>query len=353
MLIRKRRLNVLSLVKPNVRKLVPYEAKEIPCLVKLDANESPYPFEIKAKTLKNICSNRYPDPEAKELRETYARSLGLKGREWLLHGNGSDEIIYYLVATFGGPVLCPVPTFSMYANITRGLGEKIIQVPLDFDFDLDLKKMLAVIREQRPKLLFLASPNNPTGNLLCQKKIMSLIKESGGMVVVDEAYQPFSGNESFISLLDRFENLLVMRTLSKIGLAGLRAGFLAGRPETLNEVNRVRLPFNMNSLSQAVAVDSLKEERKLKKAIKAIISERNRLFKEMSGIRNIAPFPSDANFILFRVRGADEVYKRLLEKGVLIRNLHPAIKDCLRVTAGTPKENDLFLKTLGSIMRTR
>lgn len=353
MLIRRRRVDVSSLVKPSVRNLVPYDAKEIPCKVKLDANESPYPFEINTKIIKKILTNRYPDPDAKELRDIYAQSLGLKGREWLLHGNGSDEIIYYLVATFGGPVLCPAPTFSMYATIGRALGEKVVQVPLDFDFDLNLKKMLTVIREQKPKLVFLASPNNPTGNLFCSKRITELIKASNGMVVVDEAYQPFAQNESFIALLNKYENLLVMRTLSKIGFAALRAGFLAGRPGTLKEINRVRLPFNLNSLSQAVAADSLKEERKLKKAIKAIISERDRLFKEMSEIRGISPFPSDANFILFSVNGPDEVYNSLLERGILIRNLNRAIKNCLRVTVGTSKENDLFLKTLGTIMRAR
>jgi len=343
--------NIRSVVKPGVRDLVPYEAKEIPCKVKLDANESPYGFEIKPKTLKSISTNRYPDPEAKALRAAYAASTGLKSADWLLHGNGSDELIYYLIATFGGPVLVPVPTFSMYATIALALGERVVRVPLDYDFDLDLPRTLAEIEKKKPRLIFLSSPNNPTGNRFSEEKILKVIKASSGIVVVDEAYEPFSKGGSFIPYLKKYENLLILRTLSKIGLAALRTGFLAGRPEAINEVNRVRLPFNLNALSQAAAVEALGRAREMKKNIREIVAGREWLASEMAKIEGIHPFPSEANFILFKIKEPRQVYNGLLREGVLVRDLSRALKGSLRVTVGTEKENRYFINSIKKIMR--
>jgi len=350
-LARRKSFDIRSLLKPNVRGLVPYEAREIPCRVKLDANESPYGFEIRPKTLKDVSTNRYPDPEAKALRRAYAQSIGLKGADWLLHGNGSDELIYYLIAAFGGPVLVPVPTFSMYATIAVGLGERVVRVPLDYNFDLDLPRMLSEMEKKKPKLIFLSSPNNPTGNRFSEEKILKIIKASPGMVVVDEAYEPFAKGGSFMEYLRKYENLFVLRTLSKIGLAGLRTGFLAGRPEAINEVNRVRLPFNLNALSQAVAADALGRTRELKKYIKEIVSERERLMKGLADTPGVYPFPSEANFILFRVKEPGRVYNELLETGVLVRDLSQALKGCLRVTVGTKKENEFFINAIRKTKR--
>ncbi len=346
-------MNIKKLVMPNVQKLTAYNAKEIPCKVKLDANESPYSaFSVQrsAFSVEKIfkTANRYPDPEAKELKRVLAKNLGLKP-ENILMGNGSDELIYYLDTTFGGPVLYPVPTFSMYGIISQALAEQRIEVPLDKEFDLDIEKILAAIKNEKPKLIFLSSPNNPTGNCFSTEKILRIIEASKGIVVVDEAYQPFSSEKGFLALLRDYKNLAIMRTLSKIGLAGLRVGFLMADEEIITEVNKVRLPFNVNSYSQAIATEALKNKKAMSSNIKSIISERERLFDEMSGIKSIKPYPSEANFILFKVKNADQVYNGLLKKGVLVRNMKGVVDGCLRVTVGTPDENNFFLKALESV----
>ena len=368
-------MDIKKLVKPNIRSLRAYQAKEIPCRVKLDANESPYSgFRIQGsgvsskKLLENL--NRYPDPEAKSLKNLFAKEFKVKPDN-ILCGNGSDELIYYLITTFGGPVLYPTPTFSMYGIISQALGEKKIDIPLDNKFDLDISEILNVIKKKKPKLIFLSSPNNPTGNSFSSVRIKKILdaasnvsrspraKPTGqsSIVVIDEAYQAFSSKKSFIPLLKKYKNLIILNTLSKIGFAGLRIGFMLADPEIVDEVNKVRLPFNLNSLSQSVAVKALKNKRRIKSDIRSIVSERKRLLTEMKKIEDIKPYPSDANFILFKVypvrnknsngaENADALYKKLLKQGVLVRNMKGIVNECLRVTVGTPKENTIFLKSL-------
>lgn len=362
-------MDVKNFVKPNIRSLTAYEVKEIPCKVKLDANESPY--GISSKLLTNLVSsksqkllgalNRYPDPEAKDLKKMASREFGVR-IENIIHGNGSDELIYYLITTFGGPVLYPIPTFSMYGIIAQAIGEKRIGIPLDEEFDLDLEKILKAIKRHKPKLIFLSSPNNPTGNCFSSDRMLKIIDltsslithhSSPSLVVVDEAYQPFVSDKGYMPMLEDYENLVIMRTLSKIGLAGLRVGFLIADEEIINEVNKVRLPFNLNSLSQAVATEALKDKKTLQSHIKSIMSERERLFDELTKIDSIGPYPSDANFILFRVKDPDKVYKGLLEKGVLIRNMKRVVNGCLRVTIGTPEENRIFLNALKKVISNK
>ena len=341
-------MNIKKLVKKDVSILSAYNAKEIPCRIKLDANESPYGFSSALKAAGAINTNRYPDPEAKALKGLIAKGLGIK-KDSILQGNGSDELIYYLVATFGGPVLYPVPTFSMYGIISQALGEKRIAIPLDKEFDLDIDKILSAIKKERPKLIFLSSPNNPTGNCFSSDRILKIIEASKGIVIVDEAYQPFSSEKGFLPLMNDYKNLVIMRTLSKIGLAALRLGFLIADTEITEEVNKVRLPFNVNSLSQAVALEALQNRKQLNSCIKAIVSERERLFNEMEKINGVKPFPSEANFILFKVKDPDKVYNSLLKKGILVRNIKDVVKGCLRVTVGTPEENTAFLKALKTV----
>jgi histidinol-phosphate aminotransferase len=338
-------MDIKKLVKPNVRSLKAYKAEEIPCKVKLDANESPYGFRV----LQSVHTNKYPDPEARELRKLFARGLKVRA-ENVLHGNGSDELIYNLIATFGGPVLYPVPTFSMYGIISQALGDRYYEVPLDKKFDIDIDRMNKMIKKSRPKLIFLSSPNNPTGSSFSTERIMQIIRRSKGLVVVDEAYQQFSRRKSFIPLLKKHRNLIILRTLSKVGLAGLRTGFMIAHKDIVDEVNKVRLPFNLNSLSQKVAIDALKKSKELKSRISKIISERKRLFQAMSRMNGIRPFPSDANFILFQINNADKLYKDLLKKGVLIRNMKEIAGGCLRVTVGTPAENNIFIKNLKQLL---
>ncbi|HAM50750.1 MAG TPA: histidinol-phosphate transaminase [Nitrospiraceae bacterium] len=338
--------DIKNLVRPVVRSLRPYDAKEIPCKIKLDANESPFGFKGDIfRALKFLKTNRYPDPEAKELKIAIGRRYGISS-ENILVGNGSDELIYYIITTFGGPVLHPIPTFSMYGIIAQALGEKVIAIPLDRGFDIDLEKTLNAVEKEKPRLIFLSSPNNPTGNCFSAERIMKIIDASKGIVVVDEAYQPFSSEQGFLPLLRNYRNLVIMRTLSKIGLAALRVGFVIADAAIINEVNKVRLPFNVNSLSQAIAVAALKEKKQLSVFIKTIISERERLFSEMAEMNSITPYPSEANFILFKIKNPDDMYQALLRRDVLVRNLNDGIKGCLRVTVGTRQENSVFLKAL-------
>ncbi|MDA8079316.1 MAG: histidinol-phosphate transaminase [Nitrospiraceae bacterium] len=345
-------MDIKRLVKKDVQRLRAYSAREVPCRIKLDANESPYGFSAALQAAARINTNRYPDPEAKQLRGILARDLVTRP-ENILQGNGSDELIYYLIATFGGPVLFPTPTFSMYGIISRALGEKPVEMPLDGEFDLDLKKMLAAIRKERPRLIFLSSPNNPTGNCFSAERILKIIGSSTGIVVVDEAYQPFSSRRGFLPLLKDYRNLVIMRTLSKIGLAALRIGFLIADKEIIEEVNKVRLPFNVNSLSQAVAVAALRKRNDLDRTVRAIRAERARMFTAMEKIKGVRPFPSEANFILFKVKDPGTVHASLLKKGILVRNIDDAVKGCLRVTVGTPQENSSFIRTLGVILSAK
>ncbi len=343
-------MDIKKLVKKEVSSLKAYNAKEVPCRIKLDANESPCGFKDSVKHLAGIKTNRYPDPEAKTLRQLLAKDLGVKP-ENMLFGNGSDELICYLITTFGGPIAYPVPTFTMYGIISQALGAKKIEIPLDKDFDLDSDGFLNAVKKEKPKLIFLSSPNNPTGNCFSTDRILKILDASRGIVIVDEAYQPYSSEAGMLPLLKDYRNLVILRTLSKIGLAALRLGYMIADPEIVAEVNKVRLPFNINSFSQAIATAALKKKKEFRTSIKAIVTERDRLFEEMEKIKGIRPFPSEANFILFRVSDPDLVYAALLKKGILIRNIKGVVKDCLRVTVGTPKENTAFLKALKEIAR--
>jgi len=345
-------MDIKKFIRPNVYSLSAYEAKEIPCKVKLDANESPYGFTDAMKALKSVTTNRYPDPEARVLKKLIARDLKVRP-ENILQGNGSDELIYSLITVFGGPVLYPVPTFSMYGIISQAIGEKKFGVPLDKEFDLDINKMLNVVRKEKPKLIFLSSPNNPTGNCFSSEKMLKIIEatSSKSIVVVDEAYQPFASDRGFIPMLADYEKLVIMRTLSKVGLAGLRVGFLIAKEEIICEVNKVRLPFNLNSFSQAIASEAMTKKDLMRRNIKSIVSERERLFSAMSDMEGVEPYQSEANFILFSVESPERIYKDLLNNGVLVRNMKGVVRGCLRVTIGTPVENRIFLKALNRAVK--
>jgi histidinol-phosphate aminotransferase len=343
-------MDIRKLIKPNIAALKAYQAKEIPCRVKLDANESPYGFDNAWKTLKSVMTNRYPDPDALSLKKRIAQDFKIKPG-MILQGNGSDELIYYLIAAFGGPVLYPVPTFSMYGIIAQALDQKKTEILLDERLDLDTKRMFSEIRKEKPGIIFLSSPNNPTGNCFSSDRILKIIDAtaSKSLVVVDEAYQPFASKRGFIPLLKDYGNLIIMRTLSKIGLAGLRVGFLIAGEDIIREVNKVRLPFNLNALSQALALEVLKDKKRVSNNIRAIISERDRLFRELSRIAGIKPYPSEANFILFRVKDPGRIWKELLREGVLVRDMKGVVDGCLRVTVGSPEENRIFIDVLKKI----
>jgi histidinol-phosphate aminotransferase len=276
----------------------------------------------------------------------------------VLFGNGSDELIQLIlmgVARPGAVVLAPEPTFVMYKMIASFVGMQFVGVPLATDFGLDLAAMRAAIKQHQPAVVFLAYPNNPTGNLFDAASIEILLRESPGLVVVDEAYHAFA-QQSFMDRLGRFDNLLVMRTLSKQGLAGLRLGILAGDPAWLVEFDKLRLPYNINSLTQASAGFALKHKNVLDDQAARLRAERARLLQELAALPGVQVWPSAANFILFRTgKSADTVFAALRQQGVLIKNLSGhggVLANCLRVTVGTPDENTAFLAALRRILST-
>jgi len=297
--------------------------------------------------------NRYPDPSATDLSKQLRVSMQVPEKYAVLLGNGSDELIQLIMMTVSGSdrvVMAPEPSFVMYRMIATFLNMPFVGIPLRQDFSLDAQAMQAAIRQHRPAVIFLACPNNPTGNLFAEDDIDAIIRASTGLVVVDEAYHAFA-NRTWMGRLGQYENLLVMRTVSKMGLAGLRLGLLAGLPELLQEIDKVRLPYNINVLTQLSVRFAMQNQRILDEQTANIRAERDAMYDALSLLNEIEVFPSQANFILFRTRAgeADRIFNALKADKILIKNLSGAggmLRDCLRVTVGTPDENAAFLAAL-------
>jgi histidinol-phosphate aminotransferase len=349
---------VSTIFRNEVLAMSAYKVADAQGLIKLDAMENPYswPEDIKSSwlaTLKDCSLNRYPDPEAGRLVKALRTLYQIPDESGVLLGNGSDEIIQLLLMALphGAHVLSPDPGFVMYRQISQCLGLNYIGIPLLTDsFDLDLPAMLAAVERSRPSIIFLAYPNNPTGNLFNENSINEIINKAPGLVVIDEAYEPFAG-ASFMPALGRHEKVLVMRTVSKLGLAGLRLGYLAGRPEIVAQLNKIRLPYNINILTQASVEFALSNKALFDRQTQQIRAERRLVFEQLNELDNITVYPSAANFILFKTRDnrADSIFASLKQQGVLIKNLNPQgglLKDCLRVTIGTPEENAAFISAL-------
>ncbi len=347
-----------ELVRPEILALKAYHVPEASGLIKLDAMENPYswPAPMKAawlEALRDAPLNRYPDPEARalraRLREVFQAPAGMD----VLLGNGSDELIQMIllaVARPGATVLAPTPTFVMYDMIATFTGMRFVGVPLAPDFALDLPALRRAMADHRPAVVFLAWPNNPTGNLFDEGMVETIVREAPGLVVVDEAYHAFAGR-TFLDRLARFDNLLVMRTMSKQGLAGLRLGMLFGRPEWLAEFDKLRLPYNISVLTQVSARFALDHLDELDRQAALIRAERERVFATLSAMPGLRVWPSAANFILFRLPGsATPAHERLRQAGVLVKNLEGTLPGYLRVTIGTPAENDAFLAALRGIL---
>ena len=269
----------------------------------------------------------------------------------ILLGNGSDEIIQLLALALNKPgatLLSVEPSFVMYKMIATFVGMNYVGVPLAGDFSLDLPVILETIAREQPALVFLAYPNNPTGNLFDAAAVEGIIEAAPGLVVVDEAYYAFA-SDSFIPRLRQYDNLLVMRTFSKLGMAGLRLGFLAGSSAWLSQLEKLRLPYNVGVLPQLLAAKLLEHHDVLLAQAELIKQTRAELLAALSRMSGVRAYPSAANFILFRVADAARVFAGLKQRGVLIKNLHgghPALTDCLRVTVGTPAENEQFIRAL-------
>jgi histidinol-phosphate aminotransferase len=345
-----------SVIRDEVRSIAAYHVPDSRGLIKLDAMENPYglPAELReqiAGLASQASLNRYPDPGAAALKAQLREAMHVPDAMDLLLGNGSDELIQILALAVNRPlaVLLGVePSFVMFRMVAAFTGMRYVGVPLTPEFDLDVERLQAAVREHQPALAFIAYPNNPTGNLFDVEAIHGLIEASPGLVVVDEAYHAFAGR-SFLPELERYPNLLVMRTLSKLGFAGLRLGMLIGRPAWLSELDKLRLPYNVNVLTQQIAACVLRRPDVLKMQTEAICAARTRLLAGLQSLPGVRAFPSDANFILFRAPRADAVFAGLKARGVLIKNLsgsHPSLIDCLRVTVGTAEENERFLSAL-------
>jgi histidinol-phosphate aminotransferase len=346
-------------IRPDIRSLSAYHVPDPGSCIKLDAMENPYtwPQDVVGAWLERLGKaelNRYPDPEAHELKRRLREVMGFSDSAGLLLGNGSDELIQMIALAAAGAercILAPEPTFVMYRMIAVFAGMRYVGVSLrSDDFALDMPAMRAAIDAHQPAVIFLAYPNNPTGNLFPAGDVEEIIRRAPGLVVVDEAYAAFA-SDSFLARLDDCDNLLLLRTVSKMGLAGLRLGMLAGPPAWLAEIDKVRLPYNINVLTQISAAFALENHAVLDAQTARIRSDREKLHAELAAMPEIEAFPSQANFILFRTPPgrASAIFDGLRSRRVLIKNMSGAgglLSDCLRVTVGTPVENRAFLAAL-------
>jgi histidinol-phosphate aminotransferase len=360
-----------ELVRKELRPAQAYHVPSFPNAIKLDANESPYPlsktaFEAVAATLTRDL-HRYPDAGAHELRALLAKRLGVAGDQ-LLFGNGSDEILALLCGAFGEPrqstkktvkpagVLYPVPGFVVYRTAALGHGLQPIEVPLGPRFEADEDALLQAVAAEKPNLVFLATPNNPTGTVWPRATIAKLlVQHSDVITVVDEAYLAYAEARSCVDLALAHGHCLVLGTLSKIGLAGLRLGYLIGRAEVIAEVEKVRPPYNLNTLSQRAATVLLRDHAAEIDAHAAQVkSERAQLAEALAQLPGVEVFPSDANFLLVRVPDATRVWTELAERGVVVRNFDrpgTPLAGCLRITVGTAEEDAWLLDALRACLR--
>lgn len=350
--------DIKRLVRDEIRALSAYHVPAPGNAIKLDAMENPYqlPDELVDQwltVLRDVELNRYPDPGAKILKDRLRKAMSIPADMDVLLGNGSDEIIQMIIMALAKTeaiVLAPEPTFVMYRMISIFCSVEFVGVPLKQDFTLDTSAMRTAIDKHAPAVIFLAWPNNPTGNLFAVSDVIEIIEQAPGLVVLDEAYTSFA-EQSFMDKLATYDNLLVMRTVSKSGLAGLRLGYLVGSKAWLSEFDKVRLPYNINILTQTSAAFALEHVDVLNQQATKLRAARTDLYAALQKMQGIEAFPSAANFILFRVGNADDVFTKLKEQGVLIKNLNPvggALSGCLRVTVSTPDENTVFLKALAA-----
>ena len=353
---------VAQWVRPEIRALSAYHVPDASGLIKLDAMENPYTWPADMvqqwlELLRQAELNRYPDPSASALKDRLRKTMAVPENADVLLGNGSDEIIQMLLLALAAPgktVVSVEPGFVMYHMIATFAGMDYVGVSLQDDFALDQNAVLAAIEKHQPAIVFLAYPNNPTGNLFNAAEIEAIICATPGVVVVDEAYHAFA-DDSFMPKVMQYDNLLVMRTVSKMGLAGLRLGLLAGPPAWLSEFEKVRLPYNINVLTQMSAEFALQHAEVLAGQTDQIKKDRTLLEQALRQIVGLRVYPSRANFILFRVPTgqAELIFEGLKSKGLLVKNLDKAggvLKDCIRVTVGSPEENTAFITALTQVL---
>lgn len=343
-------IDILSLARENVKRLRPYSSARDDfkgnATVFLDANENPFPNGY----------NRYPDPHQSLLKEAIAKIKQVKPEQIFL-GNGSDEPIDLMLRAFCEPaednIIIPQPTYGMYGISAEINNVEVIPTTLSHDFDLDTSAVLHAVKP-KTKLIFICSPNNPSGNLLDEREIEMLLKSFSGIVVIDEAYIDFSDSVSWTAKLSQFKNLVVLQTFSKAwGLAGLRLGMCFGDPEIIMLLNKIKPPYNINAFTQSEVLKFLLHGKKEKERMVAIIkNERENLRKKLAEMPKIKKIhPSHANFLLVEVTNASQIYDQLVNKGIIVRDRSKVIlcDGCLRITVGTPEENNQLIQALKSL----
>ncbi|WP_082391714.1 histidinol-phosphate transaminase [Neisseria sp. 83E34] len=348
-----------QIIRSDIQAMTAYAVADVPSnCIKLDAMEMPYryPDELKTqlgKLLAEAPENLYPNPATSGLQEALRQTFGIYDAADIALGNGSDELIQLLtmlVAKPGAKVLALEPSFVMYRHNARLFGLEYVGVPLNQDFTMNLPAVLAAIEKHQPALIFVAYPNNPTGVCFARDEVQMIIDAAPGIVVVDEAYGAFS-RDSFLPQAGSCEHLVVMRTLSKIGFAGLRIGYAAGHPTVMQELAKIVPPYNMNQLSLAAAKFALQNQNWITQHIDILKQERSRLSEALLAL-GIEVFPSEANFITVKVNDAEKVFETLWQNNILIKKLHgthPLLAQCLRITVGTPEQNDAVLNILKNI----
>ena len=356
-----------SLFRPELEELKAYRVPPAPPPTKLDANESPWPLppEARARVAAAMHAtdiNRYPDGRATELREALSWGLGGSPGEYVL-GSGSDELIALMATAMCRPrqgadrpvVVFPEPTFVMYRITSRAHGWAPVAVPLDDSWDLDAHAMSSAIEAHRPNLVYYATPNNPTGNCFSRERVEALVRAYPDTLhVVDEAYGAYSG-ESYATLCEELPQCALLGTLSKVGFAGARVGWVRLNEALSKELEKVRQPFNLNTASQVVATLALTDLAPiLEEHITTIVAERGRLAVALERHESFRCYPSDANFVLVEFRGnVPELCGALLDRGVAVRQFQtgdPRLRSCIRITIGTPEENQRLLEALGDIL---
>lgn len=351
---------IANTIREDVRAGYSYNVPDSSGYIKLDAMENPYqlPDALRAELAQRLADavlNRYPVPSYAGIKERIRAKLGVPAGFDVILGNGSDEIISILCTATArqdkrAVVLAPIPAFVMFQRSAQFAGMDFVGVPLKADFSLDRAAMLAAIAEHKPALVFLAYPNNPTGNLYDEADMVAIVEALGenGIAVVDEAYHPFA-RTSFMDKLPRYPNLVVMRTLSKLGLAGIRLGYLAAAPALLEQFDKVRPPYNINVLTQVAAEFALDHVEVLDEQAARLNEARTDLAAAMAALPGVTVFPSSANFITLRVPDAEKTCAKLFAERVLVKNLsrmHELLANCIRVTVSTPEENSVFLNAL-------
>lgn len=344
---------------PHLQGLVPYDPKYLPARAMLSANENPenVPEEVKREivgAVRKLSLNRYPDPLANDLRDLIARANGLS-RGQVLMGNGGDELLFNCALAWGGPgrkMLTLPPTFSVYETNAELTGTEIVRVARREDYSIDEEAVLDRLSEGDIDYLVISSPNNPTGELASETFLRQVLDATDALVIVDEAYFEFS-RRTIRPCLETHENLAILRTFSKaFSLAGVRMGYLLASEAVVSEFLKVRQPYSVDAVSQAIASAVYERRSMFEPGIGAIIAERTRVFDALRTLPGVKPYPSDANYILFRVGGAKEVWRKLYDAGILIRDFSsaPLLEECLRVSIGSREENDAFLSALRDIV---